>query len=91
MEAMNKKVPTAFDVIAYPNPSNNNFSIRVTADANEKIMMQVIDMYGRVIEVKNVNANSVTRFGDGYRPGTYFVRIMQGRDHKDVKLIKLSD
>jgi hypothetical protein len=53
--------------------------------------MQVTDMYGRVIEVRNITANSITKFGDRYASGTYFVRIMQGRENKLIKLIKLSD
>ena len=53
--------------------------------------MQVIDMYGRVVETRNVNANSSIRFGDRYNAGTYFVRILQGKQHKEIKLIKLSD
>jgi hypothetical protein len=54
-------------------------------------MMQVIDMYGRVVEVRNVTANSIVKFGDRYRPGTYFVRVLQGKQHKELKLVKLSD
>ena len=53
--------------------------------------MQVVDMYGRAIETRNANANSVIRFGDRYRPGTYFVTIIQGKEHKEMKLIKLSE
>jgi hypothetical protein len=78
-------------VVAYPNPSANSFSITVQADTKEKIMMQVIDIYGRVIETRNITANSVTRFGDRYRAGTYFVSIINGKEHKEIKLIKLSD
>jgi hypothetical protein len=85
------KVPARLDVIAYPNPSTNNFSVTVQTNANEKIMMQVIDMYGRVIEIRNVNANSIIQFGDCYRAGTYFVRIIQSKEHKEIKLIKVSD
>jgi hypothetical protein len=48
-------------------------------------------MYGRLIETRNVNANSITKFGDRYRPGTYFVRIIQGTEHKEIKLVKLSN
>lgn len=76
-------------VVAYPNPSTNYFSLMVQASSKEKIIMQVVDMYGRVIEARNVNANTLIRFGDRYRPGTYFVRIMQGKERKQVKLIKL--
>lgn len=36
-------------------------------------------------------ANSIVRFGDRYATGTYFVRIMQGKEHKGIKLIKLPD
>ena len=48
-------------------------------------------MYERKIEIRNINANSMTRFGDYYRPGTYFVKIIQGKEHKELKLVKLSD
>ena len=54
-------------------------------------MMQIIDMYGRVIEIRNISAGSIVKFGDKYRPGTYFVRIVQEKEHKEAKLIKLSD
>lgn len=40
---------------------------------------------------KIVNAYSIIRFGDRYRPGTYFVRIFQGKEHNEIKLVKLSD
>jgi hypothetical protein len=53
--------------------------------------MQVTDMYGRVIETRNVTANSNTRFGDRYNAGTYFVRVIQGKLHKELKLVKISD
>ena len=33
-------------------------------------------MYGRIIETRNVTANSIVKFGDRYRPGTYLVRII---------------
>jgi hypothetical protein len=79
------------DVIAFPNPSPQNFTLMVKTNlAKEKVTMQVVDMYGRVIETRNVNANSSIRFGDKYNPGTYFVRISQGRDHKEIKLVKFS-
>ena len=91
METIGSKVTTDFDIIGYPNPSINNFSLTVLSNVKEKITMQVVDMYGRVIETRNLSANSITKFGDQYRPGTYFVRIVQGKEHKELKLIKISD
>jgi hypothetical protein len=91
MDSTATKAPNGLEVIAYPNPTTNSFSITVQADVKEKIIMQVVDVYGRVIETRNVSANSIVRFGDRYRSGTYFVRIIQGKEHKEIKLIKLSE
>jgi hypothetical protein len=92
LEATASQVSSELDVIAYPNPSATNFSISVKANSVEgKITMQVVDMYGRIIETRNVNVDTPIRFGDRYNSGTFFVRILQGKEHKEIKLIKLSD
>ena len=68
-------ISKGFNVFTYPNPSATNFTITVKANSiNEKVIMQVVDMYG-----------------DRYKPGAYFVRIFQGKEHKEIKLIKLAD
>ena len=90
-EAKTDETINDFNVIAFPNPSTSNFTINVKGNAKEKINMQVTDMYGRIIETRNVTTNSILQFGDRYRPGTYFIRIIQGKEHKEIKLIKLSD
>ena len=97
MEAKVPEVLNGLEVNAFPNPSNTDFTLTIrTNNPKDKIIMQVIDMYGRVIEARNVSANpiaigSMIRFGERYRPGTYFVRIIQGKEHKEIKLIKLSE
>jgi hypothetical protein len=58
--------------------------VTVQADPKEKIIMQVVDIYGRIIETRNLSANSIIKFGDRYRPGTYFIRIIQGKEHKKL-------
>jgi hypothetical protein len=91
MEDGVREAAKELDVIAFPNPSPNNFTIIIKTNlAKEKVTMQVVDMYGRVIETRNVTANSSIRFGNNYNPGTYFVRITQGKGHKEIKLVKLS-
>ncbi len=91
IETKTEEAINDLDVIAFPNPSRNNFTLSVKGNVNEKITMQVIDILGRVIEIRNVTANSIITFGDAYRAGTYFVRVMQGKEHKEIKLIKLTD
>ena len=91
-ESKAPEVSSDLEVIAFPNPSASNFTINVKGNGKtDKITMQVVDMYGRIIEARNINANSPIRFGDRYKSGTYFVRIIQGNELKEIKLIKLSD
>jgi hypothetical protein len=79
------------EVNAYPNPTNTYFQLQLASNKIENTFIQVVDMYGRIIEIKNVAANSIIKLGDRYRPGTYFVRVIQGKQHKEIKLIKLLD
>ena len=79
-------------VTAYPNPSASSFKIIVSSkNDKEQTVLQVTDVYGRIIETRNIDANSITRFGDRYRPGAYFVKIIKGKEQKIIKLVKLSD
>jgi hypothetical protein len=74
----------------FPNPSSGSFYITFSGNSSrEKIRMQVIDLYGRVIETKTITANQTISFGQLYKPGAYFVKIIQGEEHYQLKLIKL--
>jgi hypothetical protein len=87
-------VPGAtLELAAYPNPTSSNYTIQVNgSDTKHKILLQVFDVSGRIIETRdNVTAGSIFTLGDKYRPGSYFIRIMQGKEHKEIKLVKLSD
>jgi hypothetical protein len=83
----------SLEMVAYPNPTNSRFTLKVNSNnKGEKIIMQVVDQYGRLQERhNNVMAGTVLQFGEFYRPGIYYVRIMQGKEHRELKLIKLSE
>jgi hypothetical protein len=84
---------TSLELAAYPNPTSSNYTIQVNAgNTKDKILLQVFDVSGRIIETRNnVTAGSTFTLGDKYRPGSYFIRVMQGKEHKEIKLVKLSD
>jgi hypothetical protein len=91
-QVVNETILERMQVTAHPNPSTNSFKISIISNnTTDRIQMQVVDINGRVIETRNVSANSIVRFGDRYRPGTYLVRIIHGKDHREIKLVKLSD
>jgi hypothetical protein len=79
--------------LSYPNPTSNNYSIQINAvNKKDRIMLQVFDASGRIVETRNnVSAGSTFKLGENYRPGSYFIRVKQGHEHKEIKLIKLSD
>jgi uncharacterized repeat protein (TIGR03803 family) len=79
-----------FDIKALPNPSSNRFTLKVESDnIKEKLKVRVVDVSGKVIEVKtNVFAGQTLQIGSNYRPGIYMVEAIQGKERKTLKLIK---
>lgn len=85
-------LPAGFNVNVFPNPSSNQFKLIINSgNRNEQIMLHVYDATGKLIETKtNLNAGSVIEIGNAYKQGIYFVRISQGNDHKELKLVKIN-
>lgn len=88
-----KAISSGLDVIAYPNPASSYFNIAInSSNIKEKIELQVFDQYGRLVERRmNISNGSAVRLGDRYGPGVYYVRVIQSKQHKEMKLIKVSD
>ncbi|WP_281321928.1 HYR domain-containing protein [Flavobacterium aestivum] len=85
-EASPEIVP--FDVKAYPNPSNYQFTIEVIGGSTEKIEADVFDMQARIIKhIESFNSQSIL-FGEDLPAGTYITIVTQGANRKTVKLIK---
>lgn len=79
------------ELLAFPNPSSQHFSVQLkTNDHNTKLQLQVFDQQGRLLERRdNLQPGSVIQLGEKYRPGMYVVRVIQGRQQTEVKLVKL--
>jgi hypothetical protein len=79
-------------VNAHPNPTANYFTLVTRSSSNRVLTLRVIDVEGHVIENRSgVAANGSIRIGHQYRPGTYFVQVVQGNQTVTLKLIKQSD
>ncbi len=80
-----------FTVKASPNPSVNSFVIAVNSDnKQDRIFISVFDMFGRKVEDRILNNEAILMIGEKYLPGTYIVRVMQGQERRDIKLVKLN-
>ena len=76
-------------IVAIPNPSTKGFMLNIAGDFTSQLTLRVIDISGRIIEIKNVTPNQTIRIGDSYRAGIYFAELMQGNERKIVKLVKI--
>ena len=76
-------------IAAMPNPSTKSFSLNVVGDADSKMLLRIIDVFGRIMEVKSVTSGQTISIGDNYRTGVYFAELMQGNKKEIVKLIKI--
>jgi len=85
-----KDVVSSFRVTASPNPAPNSFTLKVTSDDSKgRISLKVIDGAGRVIEAREgLTPNGILQIGNKYRPGVYFVQVVQGARITVLKLIK---
>lgn len=74
-----------------PNPSTGSFSIYINSNNDkERIVIKVVDLFGRKIDEKIANNGVVVKIGDSYQPGVYLVNIIQGTQRKEIKLIKMA-
>ncbi|MDB5205630.1 MAG: nitrous oxidase accessory protein [Flavisolibacter sp.] len=85
----NVEAKTNNNVIVFPNPSVDEFELRLSSKESTPATMRVVDMFGRVIKTMRIAANSSTRFGTEFKRGSYLVEIFQGDRKEIVKLVKL--
>ena len=79
-----------FDLKAFPNPSDKQFTLKIESDnLKDEISVRVIDMLGRTIQTfKNLSAGQTLQIGGNYKVGIYFIDMMQGNRHRQLKLVK---
>jgi len=75
---------------AYPNPSNNVFTITLQGGQSaQALSVRVMDMMGRTVEQKTgIAANQTLKLGASYQKGVFFVEISSGTVKTILKLIK---
>jgi hypothetical protein len=89
-------VPTvisSMEVKAYPNPAQSQFNIKLeSSNTTDPIKIIVYGMNGNVVESKqNLKAGQSLVIGGLYRPGIYILEMIQGTEHKQLKLVKIPD
>jgi len=76
---------------ASPNPSSHFFRLIVQSDNNLPVSVKISDLYGRVMmEKTNIAPNSTFEIGSEFLNGVYFAELIQGKENKVIKLIKIN-
>ncbi len=72
-----------------PNPSQDQFSLKILGKSDEKVTVRILDVMGRLVEKRtNITANTTITLGNNYRAGLYYAEVMQGKEKAVLKLIK---
>jgi hypothetical protein len=79
-----------FDVVAYPNPFTDSFTVDVTTSVQEKVSVKIYDMTGRLLDHKSVDTKGMISLplGEQYPSGVYNVIVSQGDETKVLRLVK---
>lgn len=77
-------------ITAIPNPSTAQFLLKLESNQRNEISLMVVNALGKLIEIKpHLTAEQTVQLGSTYRPGIYYVQVVQGHKKEQVKLIKL--
>jgi hypothetical protein len=84
---------TALKVAAYPNPAQSQFNIKLeSSNTRDEISIIVYGVNGKPVEMRqHLKAGQTLSIGGLYRPGVYFLEMIQGTEHKQIKLVKIPD
>jgi hypothetical protein len=91
-DGMNEVVEAVAELgmAVYPNPSNSQFTLRISSTTTDKADVRVLDLSGRVVErLPSTPTNTEVRLGRELSPGVYFVEVRSGEEVKMTKVVKL--
>jgi hypothetical protein len=90
VSGIEEKTSTSF-IKTYPNPANRQVYIEFSL--NEKAMLKITDMTGRLLYTKELNAGekSVQLNTEGYSDGVYFIQISSEKNSAYHKFILAKD
>lgn len=88
-EVLVEDTPTSYDVVSWPNPTNDLFNIKmITPNYEDKVNLQAFDINGRLIHSNIINGNEDYQFGTNIESGVYFVKVTQANTAEVIKVIK---
>jgi hypothetical protein len=80
----------SLQVTVLPNPSSNYFNLQIKAKSDASVSLKIFNVYGKLVSQRSgISSNSIIKTKDDLLPGVYFAEVIQGKERKTVKLVKL--
>ncbi|HTM66215.1 MAG TPA: choice-of-anchor L domain-containing protein [Flavipsychrobacter sp.] len=77
------------ELVVYPNPFKNEFTIRIESNAFDRAEVTVYDITGRIAQRKlNQDTNTNIVLGTDLAQGVYIIEVKNGTTVKKVKMVK---
>ncbi|PRX41207.1 T9SS type A sorting domain-containing protein [Salegentibacter salegens] len=84
-----EKTKKDFEVLAYPNPVANNFTIDASSYANRSLNYQIVDLNGRLLKEDRIEKPGSKIDISRFSAAIYLLRISDNDQHiKTIKIIK---
>jgi hypothetical protein len=80
---------TTMSAVAYPNPSQTGFELKVSSNSNKNVTVLVYDVHGELKSQAVVAPRNRYMFGASLMPGIYFVNVLQGDASKSIRIVKM--
>ncbi len=71
----------------FPNPTNNNWNF-TTKNNNQITSIQIVDVLGKVVVMKNINSSEGNIDASNLNSGVYFAKITTENNLETIKLVK---
>jgi hypothetical protein len=78
-----------FTVDVTPNPSRYFFNLTIKSDNNEPLIVRISNLNGVILETRNIIKPCTFQCGENLRPGFYIIDVIQGRERKQFKVVKM--
>ena len=80
---------TGFNVQLSPNPSSNEFVLKIKSENYAPVNVKVIDINGKNVFATKIFPEQNLRFGNQLAPGIYLIELRNGVEFKVLKAIKI--
>ncbi|MFO7722250.1 MAG: T9SS type A sorting domain-containing protein, partial [Bacteroidales bacterium] len=78
-----------FSAIIYPNPSTSDFRVSVETESAEPVSLKIYDLTGKVqYEINEFSPDQEITTGNDLGGGVYIMRIQQGNQVQNIRIIK---